>query len=75
MLCVIVGSCLNDLIATDSPMETDAFMTLGSLVTFSPLTHSLVAQDLLVLRLRMTEPRLCWSEEMPPGILSGAPTK
>ena len=74
MLCAVVGSCLNDLIATDSPMETGAFMTLGSLVTFSPLMHSLVAQDFLVLSL--IESRFfCWSEEMPPGILSGAPTK
>ena len=37
--------------------------------------HSLVAQDLLVLSLRLTEPRFCCSEEMTPDILSGAPTK
>ena len=34
MLCAVVGSCLNDLIATDSPMETDAFMTFGLCVNF-----------------------------------------
>ena len=50
-------------------------MTLGSVLTFSPLMHSPVAQDLLVLSLRFTEPRFCWSEEMTPGIFSSAPTK
>ena len=62
-------------IFTGSPMATGAFMTLGSVLTFSPLMHSLVAQDLLVLSLRFTEPRFCWSEVMTPGILSGAPTR
>ena len=60
-------------IFTNSSMVTGAFMTLISLLTFSLLTHSLVSHDLLVLRLRLTEPRFyCWSEEMTPGILSGA---
>ena len=32
-------------IFTDSPMATGAYMTLGSVLTFSPPMHSLVAQD------------------------------
>ena len=38
-------------------------MTLGSVLTFSPLTL-FATQDLLMLRLRLTEPRFCWSEEI-----------
>ena len=33
-------------IFTDSPMATGAFLALGSVLTFSPLMHSLVAPGL-----------------------------
>ena len=49
-------------------MATGAFMTLGSVLTFSPLTL-LAAQDLLVLRLKLIVSRFCyWCEEMTPDI-------
>ena len=35
---------LRGIFTMDSLMATGTFMTLGSVLTFSPLTHSLVAQ-------------------------------
>ena len=50
-------------------MATGIFMTLGFLVNLQSSYVPLVAHDLLVLSLGLTEPRFCWSEDMTSGIL------
>ena len=60
---------------TDSPMTTGIFMILGFLANLQSSYVPVVAQDLLVLRLKLIVLRFCWSEVMTPGILSGAPTR
>ena len=50
---VLAAFELRGIFTMDSPMATNAFIALGSVLTFSPLMHSLVAQDLLVLSLRL----------------------
>ena len=54
---------------TDSPMTTGIFMILGFLVNLQSSYVPVVAQDLLVLRLKLIVSRFCyWCEEMTPDI-------